>query len=137
MNETDITVFTLCFFKNKRSVFYPWDQPKLPWMILKKADGSTEMFKVLCDYNTHRIYLKVERDDWYKIVPIQNFMSETFGIPQIDIVGRYDECLFELIDDLRRNLHNRQGQLIKFEVQRNQFGYSKINGAKKRLSSNS
>lgn len=124
-------IFKLLFIKRKDIVQFPWEQPNLPFIAYKNPlDGKHQLIKTLCDFNKKRVFVKLFNRDFFKIVPIQNFFCEAFNIPTEDIIARYDECFFDLIDDLKRNLHNRQGQLVKFECCHNQFGFSKVNGAK-------
>ena len=132
MDDNSFTSFTLNFYKNRNAVEYPWEQPNVPFMVYRNSEDQMVMCKVLCDFAQKKVYLKVENDDHsFNIVPIQNYFAELFNIDEEDIIGRYDECFYDLIDDLKRNLHNRQSQLILFEIEKNQFGFSKVNGAKK------
>ena len=118
--------FNLFFIKNKALVDYAWEQPNVPFFVCTWQDSTKQFVKVLCDFNKKRVYVKLIDDGKYRITPIQNLFCTNFNIPAKDIIGRYDECFYDLIDDLKRNLHNKQGQLIKFEIQPNQFGFSKV-----------
>lgn len=132
MNDNSFTIFKLYFIKNKGVVHYPWEQPNVPFLVYHDENDKVVLVKVLCDFAKKKVYVKVPAvHNSFEIMPIQNFFCEMFNIPEKDIIGRYDECLYDLIDDLKRNLHNRQGQLVKFEIEPNQFGFSKINGAKR------
>ena len=123
MNDT----FTINFFKSRKDVEYSWEQPNIPWMEIKRPSGEVEYCKLLCDFGKKRVYVKaIERNGDFHYHSLDTYLAIVFKLNPIDIVGRYTDIIWDLIDDLKRNLHNRQVQTIKFEIARNQFGFSKI-----------
>ena len=126
------TIFHITFTKNRDAVEYAWEQPNVPWMTIEDKEKNVHTHKCLCDFSKKRVYVKISDNFGYsRIKSLENYLCDFFNFDEEAFLGRYDDAIWTLIDDLKRNLHNGQSQVIKFEISRNSFGFSKVNGNKK------
>lgn len=119
---------TLDFKKDRDSVDYYWEQPNVPWVVVSK-DNEEDSYdaKICLDYKRKKVYVKMYDGENYAFTHFGNFLIWEFNLREYEnILNHSDDFFWDMVIDLKRNLHNKQHQKILFTFEKNQLGAKKL-----------
>lgn len=125
-----MVTITLDFFKDRDAIDYPWEQPNTPWMIVPAKDNScTEAYdgKLMIDHPSKQVWIKNFDGESWTYTPLGKFFAWEFNmLNQQDSLIRNNEFFYDIIEDLKRNLHNKQHQKIEFSFEEGHLSAHKL-----------
>lgn len=120
----------LDFKKDRELVDYYWEQPNVPWLILKSDGKKIEEeyeAKICLDYKNKRVYIKDFDGEAEFFSTFESFLMWRFNLTKYkNTLKGNNQFFWDIITDLKRNLHNKQHQKIKLTIEQGHIGTEKI-----------